>query len=206
MRLLVASALAATLTGVIGCASDRSSSKRQSATASSPAAQEAKMRCDARGRRVVKIDLNKDDQPDVWKLYETKVEDGSKVDVLTCKERDLNFDGRKDIWYFYDDRGGLNTEEMDLDFDGRIDLVSRRSKGKIYRQEMDTNYDGRVDVWKHFEEEILVRIERDSDYNGKVDLWEYYEDGALDRIGYDNDGDGRVDRWDRAPARQQRSG
>lgn len=159
---------------------------------------EDRSRCNTAGKRVVKLDLNQDKQPDVWKLYRTKVEGGARVDILTCKERDLNFDGRKDVWYYYDDDGNVRMEEMDLDFDGRIDLVTYRRGGKLIRQEMDTNHDGKIDVWKRYEEEVLVRIERDTKFNGKVDYWEYYEGGQLDRIGYDEDGDGVVDRWARA--------
>jgi len=113
---------------------------RGKSTAAKP---EDRTRCDVKGKRIVKLDINQDKQPDVWKLYKTRVEGGAKVDVLTCKERDLNFDGRKDIWYYYDDDGNLRMEEMDLDFDGRIDLVTIRRGGKVIRQELDTNYNAR---------------------------------------------------------------
>lgn len=162
---------------------------------------EKRSRCNVAGKRIVKLDLNKDNQPDVWKLYKTKTEGKTKVEVLTCKERDLNFDGRKDVWYYYNDDGDVRMEEMDLNFDGRIDLTTKRRGGKLFRQEMDTNHDGKVDVWRFYEEEVLVRIERDTNSNGKVNYWEYYEDGQLDRIGYDDDSDGIVDRWDRAKSK-----
>lgn len=161
---------------------------------------EDRSRCDTTGKRVVKLDINDDKQPDVWKLYKSKKEENTTIEVMVCKERDLNFDGRKDIWYYYDDDGSLKLEEMDLDFDGRVDLVTVRRGGKVQRQEMDTNQDGSPDVWKHFEEEVLVRVERDSNRDGRTDYWEYYEGGQLDRIGYDRSGDGRVDHWDRAPS------
>jgi hypothetical protein len=161
---------------------------------------EDRSRCDTSGKRVVKLDINDDKQPDVWKLYSSKKEGDTTVEMLVCKERDLNFDGRKDIWYYYDDEGNLTLEEMDLDFDGRVDLVTVRRAGKVLRQEMDSNHDGQADVWKHFEAEVLVRIERDSNHDSKVDYWEYYEGGQLDRIGYDRNGDGRVDQWHRAPS------
>jgi len=159
-------------------------------------------RCRVEGKRVVKLDLNKDKQPDVWKLYATKTEGGAKVDILTCKEVDLNYDGRKDLWVYYDDSGNRNMEEMDLDFDGRVDIVTFRRAGKIARQELDTNFDGKPDIWKHFEDEVLVRVDRDTSGNGRVDFWEYYEGGQLDRVGYDKDGDGKVDAWDRAPSQE----
>lgn len=161
---------------------------------------EDRSRCDAKGKRVVTLDLNQDKQADVWKIYATKSEGGSKVEILTCKEQDINFDGRKDIWVYYDDQGNREMEEMDFDFDGRIDLVTIRRGGKVVRQEMDTNFDGKADIVKYFTEEVLERVERDSNNDGKVDYWEYYEGGQLDRVGYDKDGDGKPEEFDRAPA------
>ncbi len=161
---------------------------------------EDRSRCNASGKRVVTLDLNQDNQPDVWKMYATKSEGGSKVEVLACKEQDLNYDGRKDIWIYYDDQGNREMEEMDLDFDGKIDLVTIRRGGKVVRQELDTNYDGKADIWKYYSEEVLERVERDSNNDGKVDYWEYYEGGQLDRVGYDKDGDGKPEDFDRAPA------
>ena len=159
---------------------------------------EDRSRCNTAGKRIIKLDLNQDKQPDVWKLYQSKIEGGAKVEILTCKERDLNFDGRKDVWSYYNDDGNIRKEEVDLNFDGRIDLVTYRQGGKLLRQEMDTNHNGKTDVWRRYEDEVLVRIERDTNHDGKVDYWEYYEGGQLDRIGYDDDSDGVVDRWDRA--------
>ena len=161
---------------------------------------EDRSRCDVKGKRVIKLDLNRDKQPDVWKLYATKIESGAKVEMMTCKEIDLNFDGRKDIWIYYDKTGSRKMEEMDLDFDGHIDITTIRRANKIVRQDLDTNFDSKPDIWKYFEAEVLVRLDRDSNADGKVDYWEYYEGGRLDRVGYDKDGDGRVDTWDRAPA------
>jgi hypothetical protein len=184
----------------VGCKGTTKGAEKRTAKlkGSDKAKAEERSRCNTAGKRVVKLDLNQDKQPDVWKLYSTKVEGGAKVDVLTCKERDLNFDGRKDVWYYYTDDGNVRMEEMDLDFDGRIDLVTYRQGGKMLRQEMDTNHNGKADVFKRYEEEVLSRIERDTNHDGKIDYWEYYEGGQLDRIGYDDDSDGVVDRWDRA--------
>lgn len=158
------------------------------------------LRCDPRGKQLVKLDLNDDRQPDIWKLYSTRTESGGKVDVLVCKERDLNFDGRKDSFSAYDDDGNLMTEQLDLDFDGTVDLVTHRRGGKLLRQELDTNHDGKTDVWRHYEDNVLVRVERDTNGDGRLDCWEYHEGGQLDRIGYDRNGDGRVEQWDRAPS------
>jgi hypothetical protein len=162
-----------------------------------PIARHDRSRCNTQGKRVVTLDLNRDGQPDVWQLFESKSEGGTKVDVLTCKEVDLNFDGRKDLWNYYDDQGNLRMEEFDLDFDGRIDLVTFLSGGQVVRQEMDTDYDGKPDIWKHYEGGVLVRVERDSNRDGRVDYREFYEGGQLDRINYDRDGDGRLESWDR---------
>jgi hypothetical protein len=162
-------------------------------------------RCDKSGKRVIPLDLNKDNQPDVWKIYASKSDSGSKVDILTCKEQDLNFDGRRDIWIYFDDNGNRQMEEMDLDFDGKVDLVTFYQGGKVTRQELDTNFDGSPDIWKIFEDKVLVRVERDSNYDGKMDYWEFYEGGELDRVGYDKNGDGRPDEFDRAPSQQTAS-
>ncbi|PID37939.1 MAG: hypothetical protein CSA24_01975 [Deltaproteobacteria bacterium] len=194
--------IVALLLPAVGCkGTTKGVEKRSAKLSASDKPKAERSRCNTAGKRVVKLDLNQDKQPDVWKLYRTKVEGGAKVDVLTCKERDLNFDGRKDVWYYYDDDGNIRMEEMDLYFDGRIDLVTYRQGGKMVRQEMDTNHNGKADVFKHYEEEILARIERDTNHDGKIDYWEYYEGGQLDRIGYDDDSDGVVDRWDRAKAK-----
>ena len=197
--------LFASLVAASGCASSNADKKPDS-----PATPEVKPadegpkkadrgRCDPKDRRVVEVDVNKDNRADVWKFYRETVDQGTKVEVLTCKEVDLNFDNHKDMWVYYDEAGNIAREEFDLDFDGNIDLWTYRQQGKIVRQELDTNFDSKADIWKYFENEKLVRIERSSQRNDKVDVWEYYEGGKLDRIGYDTTGSGRVDKWDRAP-------
>ena len=203
--MIVASALALLLVACSG--GDEKATETKTAAAVAPKiSKEDKSRCDVKGKRIVKLDLNRDKQPDVWKLYESKTEGGAKIEFLACKEIDLNFDGRKDMWVYYSDNGDRTMEEMDLDFDGRIDIVTFRRGGKVERQELDTNFDGKPDIWKHFEEEVLVRVDRDTNGNGKVDFWEYYEGGRLDRVGHDKDGDGKVDSWNRAPDRETAAG
>lgn len=192
------------LIGIVGVAAGCGGSATMEAKLDTGAPQTAQekadlLRCDPANKRIVKLDLNKDDKPDVFKLFATKQEGGQNVEYLTCKEVDINFDGRKDVWFYYSDTGARTREEMDLDFDGKIDLVTFRQSDKVVRQELDTDFDGKADIWRHFEAEKIARVERDSDRNGRIDYWEYYEGGALDRIGYDLDGDGKVDRWDRAP-------
>jgi hypothetical protein len=186
----------------VGCGGNKAATRKDPKPKAPVKTVEERSRCNTEGKRIIRLDLNQDKQPDVWKLYTTKIERGAKVDVLACKERDLNFDGRKDTWYYYDDDGNVRMEEMDFTFDGRVDLVTHRRGGKIIRKEMDTNHDGRIDVWHYFEEGVLTKIDRDSNFDGKVDYWEYYEGGQLDRIGYDDDGDGLVDRWDRTSGKK----
>jgi len=184
----------------LGACSGSDDKGKDTRTAADPPKMSAedKGRCDTKGKRVVRLDINQDKTADVWKLYASKVESGAKVDVLSCKEMDINFDGRRDVWIYYDDSGNRKMEEMDLDFDGKIDLVTIRQGGKVTRQEMDTDFDGRPDIWKYYEDDKIARLDRDSNHDGKIDYWEYYEGGALHRIGYDKNGDGRVDVWDRS--------
>jgi hypothetical protein len=157
-----------------------------------------RIKCEEKGNRVEKLDLNHDTIPDVTKVYSTVTKYGIEKEVMICREADLNFDGRKDIIRYFSDEGRPLREELDMDFDGKIDVVNYFENGKIVKQEMDTNFDGLVDIWNYFAEGKLVRSERDSNKDGKPDIWEHYSNGELMRIGYDVDGDGKVDRWERS--------
>lgn len=84
-------------------------------------------RCARAGKRVTKLDLNRDGRADVWKLYR------SQPVAMTCKQLDLNFDGKLDMWIHYDQKGRRELEEMDLDFDGRVDLLQVLEAGKKLR-------------------------------------------------------------------------
>src|SRR5437867_3334736 len=67
--------------------------KKEPGNANAPEEVKAdRSRCDKSGKKVVELDVNKDGKPDVWKIYQQVVDQGTKVDVLTCKEVDLNFD------------------------------------------------------------------------------------------------------------------
>ncbi len=194
--------------GLAGCAADE---KKDTNTGANPTASndtggsQPKMaevdrsRCDSNGKKVIELDINKDGKPDVWKYYASALENGAKIDVLTCKEADLNHDGKKDIWTYYDNSGNITMEEFSGHWDGQIDHRVYYQNGKKIRAEMDVNFDGKPDIWKYYENDKLVRLERSSNNNGKVDVWEYYEGGKLDRIGYDDNGSGQINRWDRAP-------
>src|SRR6185369_8858694 len=107
--------------------------------------------CEEKGQKPVTIDVNKDGKADVWKYMQTIEEQGTKVDVIVCKEVDLNYDGNKDMWVHYDTTGNVTLEEFDLDFDHKVDLWTYRQQGKVVRQELDTNFDGKPDIWKYFE-------------------------------------------------------
>src|SRR5579859_7956029 len=77
--------------------------KKSSGPDNTPKPAEAdRSRCDAKGKKVVELDVNKDGKPDVWKIYAAQMDQGTKIDVLTCKEADLNFDNHKDMWVYYD--------------------------------------------------------------------------------------------------------
>src|SRR5215213_4139058 len=52
--------------------------------------------CETAGKNVVTSDLNKDNKPDVWRLYKTEDEGGTKIEFMTCKQVDMNQDGKKD--------------------------------------------------------------------------------------------------------------
>src|SRR3954470_12182072 len=49
-------------------------------------------KCSDKGKQIVTADTNQDKKPDVWKFFETRNENGQKLDVLTCKQVDLNHD------------------------------------------------------------------------------------------------------------------
>src|SRR2546430_17115744 len=94
--------------GIAACAADEK--KEVANAANSPPGQPSnqppssdidRSRCDSSGKKVVEFDLDGDKKADVWKYYATTVENGAKVDVLTCKEVDANHDGKKDWWTYY---------------------------------------------------------------------------------------------------------
>jgi antitoxin component YwqK of YwqJK toxin-antitoxin module len=182
-----------------GCKSTDTKQDGTTAAKADQPGEKDKSRCDTSGKKITTVDINNDGKADVWKFYATVMENGAKLEVLTCKEVDLNKDGKKDAWIYYENGGNVANEEFDTDFDGRIDMWTYRQNGKIVREEYDSDFDGKPDIWKFFENEKLTRLERSTKKNGKVDVWEYYEGGKLERIGYDTTGSGQIDRWDRAP-------
>src|ERR1051325_2173813 len=61
--------------------------------------------CDTTGKNVVTYDLNHDNKPDVWRLYKSEDEGGTKVEFMTCKQVDFDHDGRKDWVVAYNRKG-----------------------------------------------------------------------------------------------------
>src|SRR5678815_5655860 len=66
--------------------------------------------CDTNGKNVVTFDLNHDNRPDVWRLFKSEDEGGTKVEFLTCKQVDFDHDGRKDWVVAYNRKGNTLYE------------------------------------------------------------------------------------------------
>jgi hypothetical protein len=158
--------------------------------------------CDTTGKNVVTYDLNHDGKPDVWRLYKTEDEGGTKVEYMTCKQVDFDHDGRKDWVVAYNRKGMPIYEKADFDFDGKWDMsaVFDPKTGLVAEVERDTDFDGKFDVKEIYDSAgQLVRVERDRNGDGQPDLWEQYKDGVLVAILYDDNFDGKVDRRDEIP-------
>jgi len=158
-------------------------------------------RCDASGadKRVAAYDLNHDDKPDAWKIFKSKDERGTKIEVMTCKQVDLDHDAqsRKDYVVLFDDQGTMVTEEFDFDFDGRFDARRHYDKnsGKRTLVERNTDFDDKPDLWEEFDtSERVERVLRDRNADSRPDYWELYNSGTLEAILYDEDFDGKVDK------------
>src|SRR5262245_39194599 len=78
--------------------------------------------CDTNGKNVVTYDLNHDNRPDVWRLYKSEDEGGTKVEFLTCKQVDFDHDGRKDWVVAYNRKGDPLFQKADFDYDGKWDV------------------------------------------------------------------------------------
>jgi hypothetical protein len=158
--------------------------------------------CDTAGKNVVTFDLNHDNKPDVWRLYKTEDEGGTKVEFMTCKQVDFDHDGRKDFVEAYNRKGNLLFQKYDVDFDGKWDIskIYDPKTGQLAEVERDTDFDGKFDVKETYDTSgALLSVERDRNGDGKADYWEQYKDGVLIAILYDDDFDGKVDRRDEIP-------
>src|SRR3954468_1820309 len=158
--------------------------------------------CETAGKNVQTYDLNHDNRPDVWRLYKTDDEGGTKVEYMTCKQVDFDHDGRKD-WVVALNRKGMRLyEKADFDYDGKWDMsaVYDTKTGNVAEVERDTDFDGKFDVKEVYDSAgSLTSVRRDRNADGQPDLWEQYKDGVLLAILYDDDFDGKVDRRDEIP-------
>jgi hypothetical protein len=158
--------------------------------------------CDTQGKNVQTYDLNHDNRPDVWRLYKTEDEGGTKVEFMTCKQVDFDHDGRKDWVVAYNQKGNPIYEKADFDFDGKWDMsaVFDPKTGQLAEVERDTNFDGKFDVKELYDSAgQLVSVQRDRNGDSKPDMWEQYQGGVLIAILYDDDYDGKVDRREEIP-------
>jgi len=158
--------------------------------------------CDTNGKNVVTYDLNHDNKPDVWRLYKTDDEGGTKVEYMTCKQVDFDHDGRKDWVVAYNRKGNTLFEKADFDYDAKWDMsaIYDTKTGAVAEVERDTDFDGKFDVKEVYDSAgQLTSVRRDRNSDGQPDLWEQYKDGVLLAILYDDDFDGKVDRRDEIP-------
>jgi hypothetical protein len=158
--------------------------------------------CDTAGKKVITYDLNRDGRPDVWRLYKTEDEAGTRIDILTCKQVDFDHDGRKDWVVAYNRKGAVLWEKADFDYDGRFDMhaIYDVKTGQIIEVHRDSDFDGRYDLIEIYDAEgRLAAVRKDRSGNGEPDVWEQYRDGTLIAILYDDDGDGKVDRREEVP-------
>lgn len=158
--------------------------------------------CDTNGKNIVTYDLNKDGKPDVWRLYKTSDEGGTKVEYMTCKQVDFDHDGRKDWVVAYNAKGNAIYEKADFDYDGKWDMsaVFDTKTGLVAEVERDTDFDGKFDVKEIYDSAgVLSSVRRDRNHDSNPDVWEQYKDGVLLAILYDDDFDGKVDRREEIP-------
>ena len=158
--------------------------------------------CETSGKNVVTYDLNKDNQPDVWRLYRTEDEGGTKIEFMTCKQVDFNSDGNKDWVVAYNRKGNPLFEKADFDYDGKFDMsaVFDTKTTFVAEIERDTDFDGRFDVKEIYDTRGgLASARRDRNGDNNPDQWEQYKETILIAILYDDDFDGRVDRREEIP-------
>jgi len=158
--------------------------------------------CDTNGKNVVTYDLNKDNRPDVWRLYKTEDEGGTKIEFMTCKQVDANRDGKKDWVVAYNRKGNPLFERRDLDFDGKwdVNMVYDTKTTTLAESERDTNFNGDYDVKEYYDTAgAISSIRGDRNGDGQPDRWEQYKDDILLAILYDDDFDGKVDRREEIP-------
>jgi hypothetical protein len=201
MDLRAQTLVAALGVALLACGGSKKDAKNPDGLAGSPGAlvvpEVDKKLCDTTGKRVETYDLDRDNRPDVWRVFATVKERGVETEVMTCKQVDFDKDGVKDYVVTYRETGQMNSEEVDLTFDDRFDTRHHfdKSTNKVYLIERDMDHDGKPDVWEKFDDDgVLESVRRDSNGDGKPDIWEQYVEGELVAILYDDDHDNRVDR------------
>jgi hypothetical protein len=158
--------------------------------------------CDINGRNVVTSDINKDNRADVWRVFKTEDEGGTKIEFLTCKQVDFDHDGKIDWVVAYTRKGTPLYEKADFTWDGKFDMsaVYDPKSGKIAEVERDIDFDGKFDVKEVYDTGgVLTSVRRDRNADGNPDLWEQYKDGELLAILYDDNFDTKVDRKEEVP-------
>lgn len=158
--------------------------------------------CEPSGKEVVTYDLDHDGEPNIWELYKTIDEEGTDVQVMTCKQVDFDGDGGKDYVANYRESGELLAEEFDLTFNGSFDVRSHydEESGNMVLTERSSDFGESYDVWERYTEDgELELVQRDRNGDGQPDMWEQYEEGELVAILYDDTSDGRVDRREDRP-------
>lgn len=178
--------------------------------------------CETEGKELVTFDLNRDDKPDVWKLYKLGKEGGVSTRFLTCKQVDLDHDGKKDYVVAFTQKGTMVFEKFDLTFDGYFDAFRKyeeqpgEKESLLYEVQRDSDFDGQYDLTEKYcikPTDVnpcrigdLIGVQRDSNGDRKPDVWEQYDKGELVAILYDDAPyDGKVDRREEIvkPAPQQ---
>ncbi|HEX7796249.1 MAG TPA: hypothetical protein VF456_17930 [Vicinamibacterales bacterium] len=109
-----------------------------------------------RDEAVATEDLNRDGQPDVWRVHD---EHGRLTEIV----RDSNFDGRPDVREYYD-RGVLVRRESDRNFNNQIDLIEvfDAVTGQHVRSVLDLDDDGTADLLVLFQSTHIAFVKRAS--------------------------------------------
>jgi hypothetical protein len=186
--------------GLAGCKGKKGDTKPKDMDTSVPKVDPTL--CDTNGKNIVTFDLNHDNRADVWRLYKTEDEGGTKVEFMTCKQVDFDHDNRKDWVVAYNRKGNPIFEKADFDYDGKWDMAAVYDTKVNQRAEVerDTDFDGKFDVKELYDSAgALTSVRRDRNRDGQPDLWEQYKDGVLLAILYDDDFDGKVDRREEIP-------
>jgi hypothetical protein len=185
-----------------GCKSKKADTTPKDAAADASIPKVDPVLCETEGKNVLTSDLNKDNRPDVWRLYKSEDEGGTTVEYMTCKQVDFDHDGRKDWVVGYNRKGTVLYERADYDYDGKFDMSALYDPktGKVLEIERDSDFDGKFDLKEVFDSSgQLSSVRRDRNGDGEADLWEQYKNTILLAILYDDDYDRKVDRREEIP-------